>query len=191
MGQEGEKSNNFHQENPKSGNIMEKDIISEKKTNMTESSFNSKDEKITLTESETNSKKIPDDMGKSLPEEDFDFDEESEDTVESVHSFETDSGLATEEDPSDNSSDSGLNKESAANSLLEETDNAEKLYKVTEDNKKRKECDESVITSKICYAILLDNFVQEMSTVDSFLCVEPQKEIVENTVDMQHPYLQC
>ena len=102
---------------------MEKDIISEKKINVTESSFNSKDEKITLTESETNSKKIPDEMGKSLPEEDFDFDEESEGTVESIHSFETDSGLATEEDPSDNSSDSGLNKESAANSLIEGTDN--------------------------------------------------------------------
>ena len=189
--QEGEKSNNFHQENPKSGNIMEKDIISEKKTNVTESSFNSKDEKITLTESETNSKKIPDDMGKSLPEEDFDFDEESEDTVESVHSCETDSGLATEEDPSDNSSDSGLSKESATNSLLEETDNTEKLEQNTDDNKKRKECDESVIASKICYAILEDNFVQEMSSVESFLCVEPQREIVGNTVDMQHPYLQC
>ena len=189
--QEGEKSDNVHQENPNSGNVMEKDIISEKETNVTESSFKSKDEKVKLTERETNSKKMADDVGKSLPEEDFDFDEESEDTVESVHSCETDSGLATEEDPSDNSSDSGLNKESAINSLIEETDNTEKLDKVINDNKKRKECNESIIASKICYATLQDNHVQEMSSVEPFLCVEPQREIVGNAVNMQHPCLQC
>ena len=52
---------------------MEKDIISEKETNVTESSFKSEDEKVKLTERETNSKKMVDDVGKSLPEEDFDF----------------------------------------------------------------------------------------------------------------------